>query len=75
MVGWNGRSPHTGFPLTYVRNAFELFKARGVDAVVHCGDAAHRGAVREWEFHKEVFDEVFGKERGTGKVEQGFRTR
>ena len=69
MVGWNGRSPHKGFPLTYVRNAFELFKARGVDAVVHCGDAAHRGAVREWEFHKEVFEDVFGK-RGTGVPEK-----
>ena len=70
MVEWDGKSLYRTMTFDYVRNAFKLFKAHGIDAFVHLGDAAHRGCVREWEFHKELFDEVFGK-RGTGNGERG----
>lgn len=60
MVEWDGKSLYRSMTLDYIRKAFRLFKARGIDAFVHLGDASHRGCVREWEFHKEVFDEVFG---------------
>ena len=69
MVGGDGKSPHSNFPLKYVHSAMKLFKSRNIDAFVHLGDAAHRGCVREWEFHKELFDDVFGK-RGTGVPEK-----
>ena len=61
MVEWDGKSLYRTMTFNYVRNAFKLFKRRNIDAFVHLGDAAHRGAVREWEFHKELFREVFGK--------------
>ena len=67
-VGYDAVTPGKAFPLKYIQNAFRLFKARGIDAFVHCGDAAHRGCVREWEFHKEVFDEVFGKKDAPEKI-------
>ena len=70
MVEWDGKSLYRTMTFDYVRNAFKLFKAHGIDAFVHLGDAAHRGCVREWEFHKELFDDVFGK-RGTGNRERG----
>ena len=69
MVGGDGKLPHPNFPLRYVHNAMKLFKSRSIDAFVHLGDAAHRGCVREWEFHKELFDDVFGK-RGAGVPEK-----
>ena len=68
MVGWDGVSQHRGFPHTYIRNAFKLFKQRGIDAFLHLGDASHRGAVRELEFHRERFEEVFGKSGGPAKI-------
>ena len=55
-VGYDAVTPGRAFPLKYVHNAFKLFKSRNIDAFVHCGDAAHRGCVREWEFHKELLD-------------------
>lgn len=67
-VGYDAVTPGRAFPLDYIRNAFKLFKAKGIDAFVHCGDAAHRGCVREWEFHKEVFEEVFGKKDAPQKI-------
>ena len=67
-VGYDAVTPGRAFPLKYIHNAFRLFKARGIDAFVHCGDAAHRGCVREWEFHREVFDEVFGKQDAPEKI-------
>ena len=72
MVEWDGKSLYRTMTLDYVRNAFNLFKARNIDAFLHLGDAAHRGCVREWEFHKELFDEVFGKwETGNRERETG----
>ena len=68
MVEWNRKSVYRTMTLDYIRNAFKLFKNCNVDAFVHLGDASHRGAVREWEFHTEVFEDVFGKSGGPVKV-------
>ena len=68
MVEWDGKSLYRSMTLDYIRNAFRLFRAHGIDAFVHLGDASHRGCVREWEFHKEVFDEVFGKKDAPEKI-------
>ena len=68
MVEWDGKSLYRSMTLDYIRNAFRLFKVRGIDAFLHLGDASHRGCVREWEFHKEVFDEVFGKKNAPEKI-------
>ena len=67
-VGYDAVTPGRAFPLKYVQNAFRLFKSRSIDAFVHCGDAAHRGCVREWEFHKELLDDVFGKRGGPARI-------
>ena len=64
----DGKSLYRSMTFDYVRNAFKLFKAKGIDAFLHLGDASHRGCVREWEFHKEVFDEVFGKKDAPEKI-------
>ncbi len=68
MVEWDGKSLYRSMTLAYIRNAFKLFKARGIDAFVHLGDASQRGCVREWEFHREVYDEVFGKKDAPEKI-------
>ncbi|MBO7683647.1 MAG: metallophosphoesterase [Kiritimatiellae bacterium] len=68
MVEWDGKSLYRTMTLDYIHNAFRLFKRRGIDAFVHLGDASHRGCVREWEFHKEVFEKVFGKAGGPEKI-------
>ncbi len=67
-VGYDAVTPGRAFPLKYIQNAFKLFKRRNIDAFVHCGDAAHRGCVREWEFHKECLDEVFGRKGGPARI-------
>ena len=67
-VGYDAVTPGRAFPLKYIQNAFKLFKRRNIDAFVHCGDAAHRGCVREWEFHKEALDDVFGKRGGPARI-------
>ena len=61
MVEWDRKSVYRTMTLDYIRNAFKLFKESGIDAFVHLGDASHRGDIREWEFHRETYDEVFGK--------------
>ena len=63
-VEWNGVSLWRGMSLDYVRNAFKLFRERKIDAFLHLGDGAHRAADREIEFHRELFEEVFGKRGG-----------
>ena len=68
MVEWDGVSLYRSMTLDYIRNAFRLFKARGIDAFLHLGDASHRGGVREWEFHTEVFDSVFGRRNAPPKI-------
>ena len=60
MTAWDAKSIYGTMSLDYIRNAFKYFKEVGVDAVIHLGDAAHRGQVRGLEFHREEFDKVFG---------------
>ena len=61
------RTDYTGlkaartFPHKYLYAALRYFRAQNVDAVVHCGDAAHRGQIRELEFHAEAWNKVFPK--------------
>ena len=55
-----GEGPGANWPDKYFSAALKYFKRRGVDAVVHCGDMAHRGQVREMEFHAEAWSRVFG---------------
>ena len=54
-----GNNPGMNWPTKYFAAALEYFKAQNVDAVVHCGDLAHRGQVRELEFHGAVWRRVF----------------
>ena len=53
--------PYPDWPVKYFAAALKHFKRENVDAVVHCGDMAHRGRVRELEFHAEIWRDVFGK--------------
>ena len=55
--------PDKGWPHKYLAAALEYFKEQNVDAVVHCGDMAHRGRVREMEFHASLWNRVFLKGR------------
>ena len=56
------RTDYTGlkaartFPHKYLISALKYFRSQNVDAVVHCGDAAHRGQIRELEFHAEAWN-------------------
>lgn len=59
--------PYKDWPVKYFAAALKHFKRENVDAVVHCGDMAHRGRVRELEFHAEIWRDVFGK-RGPEKL-------
>ena len=70
--GWDGVTPHGGFPLTYVTNAMKLFRERNIDAFMHLGDAAHRGKNVEIQYHRDIFDKFFprGKARDGHKVEK-----
>ena len=70
--GWDGATPHGGFPLTYVTNAMKLFRERNIDAFMHLGDAAHRGKNVEIQYHRDIFDKFFphGKARDGHKVEK-----
>ena len=67
--GWDGKTPHGGFPLRYVVNAMELFRESDIDAFMHLGDMAHRGKNVEAQYHRDIFDKAFphGKGRG-GKI-------
>ena len=60
MTAWDAKSVYMTMTLDYIKNAFAYFKEMNVDAVIHLGDAAHRGQVRGLEFHREEFDKVFG---------------
>ena len=53
--------PYKDWPTRYFGDALKHFRRENVDAVIHCGDAAHRGRVRELEFHAEIWRDVFGK--------------
>ena len=54
--------PGKNWPNRYLAAALRYFKSQNVDAVVHCGDMAHRGQVEEMQFHANVWRKVFGKD-------------
>lgn len=56
----NGNRHGAHWPDKYFAAALRYFKEQEVDAVVHCGDMAHRGQTREMEFHAEAWKRVFG---------------
>ena len=60
----------------YFAAALEYFKARNVDAVVHCGDFAHRGQVEEMQYHANYWNKFFpgGMAPGGHRVEKLFVT-
>lgn len=60
--------PEQNWPDKYFVAALEYFKRRGVDAVVHCGDMAHRGQVEERQFHANAWNRVFGPSGGPVKL-------
>ena len=45
--------------LNSVAAALRCFRRENVDAVIHCGDFAHRGQTREMEFHAETWNKIF----------------
>ena len=55
-----GNGHGANWPDKHLVAALEHFRAQDVDAVAHCGDMAHRGQVREMEFHAEAWSRVFG---------------
>ena len=59
--GWDGVTPHRGFPLTYVINAMKLFRSCNIDAFMHLGDMAHRGKNVEVQYHRDIFDKFFSR--------------
>ena len=65
--GSSGKPGHN-WPDKYFAAALEYFKRRGVDAVVHCGDMAHRGQVEEMKFHANAWNRVFGPSGGPVKL-------
>ena len=58
MHGSSGR-PGRNWPNKYFAAALRYFREQNVDAVVHCGDFAHRGQVEEMRFHADVWNKVF----------------
>lgn len=67
-TAWDGKSRYWRFPLKYFKAALEYFRAAKVDAVVHCGDFAHRGMAASMQFHADTWREVFGKSGGPVKL-------
>ena len=57
-----GNGIGANWPDKYFAVALEYFKKQNVDAVVHCGDMAHRGQVEEMQFHANVWRRVFGEQ-------------
>lgn len=55
--GFSQRLNGTGF-----KQALECFREAKVDAVVHCGDWAHRGHIREMELSRDVWKSVFPRD-------------
>lgn len=65
---WTGKKPSWRFPIKYFEAALEYFKAANVDAVMHCGDFAHRGMMMSMQFHADAWKKVFGEGRGPVKL-------
>jgi len=58
-TAYNGRTIGKMWTPRYFQAALEFFRDAGVDAVMHCGDFAHRGQVAEMQFHADVWNRVF----------------
>ena len=58
--GPSGR-PGRRWPHKYFAAALAYFREQNVDAVVHCGDFAHRGQVEEMCFHARIWNRIFPK--------------
>ena len=73
--GPSGRPGHN-WPHKYFAAALRYFREQNVDAVVHCGDFAHRGQVEEMRFHANVWNKVFPQNLAPGghRVEKLFVT-
>ena len=56
-----GRGLGVNWPDKYFVAALTYFREQNVDAVMHCGDLAHRGQVRELGFHARAWNKVFPK--------------
>lgn len=71
-----GVRPGRNWSPKYFAAALEYFKARNVDAVVHCGDFAHRGQVEEMQYHANFWNKFFpgGMAPGGHRVEKLFVT-
>ncbi len=67
-TGVKSENPGANWPDKYFAAALRYFKECNVDAVVHCGDMAHRGQTREMEFHAGAWRKVFGKSGGPVKL-------
>ena len=63
--GPSGRPGHN-WPDKYFAAALTYFRTQNVDAVVHCGDFAHRGPVEEMQFHAKVWNKIFPKNLAPG---------
>ncbi len=59
----NGKGRGKYWPDKYLVAAFKYFREQNVDAVVNCGDMAHRGQVLEQVFHARAWYKVFPNNR------------
>ena len=59
----NGKGRGKYWPDKFLVAAFKYFREQNVDAVVNCGDMAHRGQVLEQEFHAAAWRKVFPDNR------------
>jgi predicted phosphodiesterase len=71
-----GVRPGRNWSPRYFAAAMEYFASRNVDAVVHCGDFAHRGQVEEMQYHANYWNKFFpgGMAPGGHRVEKLFVT-
>lgn len=63
-----GTGPGKRYNRKFVKAALECFKKANVDAVVHCGDFAHRGLKLSMKFHADLWKDVFGEKGGPVKL-------
>ena len=62
MMSFRGKGPSGRLNDEGFEQALKCFRDAKVDAVVHCGDWAHRGHIREMELSRIVWDRVFPKD-------------
>lgn len=62
-TSYSGKGHGKYWPDKYLVAALKYFREQNVDAVVNCGDMAHRGQVLEQEFHAAAWRKVFPDNR------------